>query len=312
MKGYHNDRFNQSDNPVCSRRNLIRAAVIGIPALALISASASAREDSAPTGAVAAPTTLDNMPVDGHLDVGGRQLHIYGTGSGGPTVILEAGYGDDWSTWRLVQPMVAEYARVYSYDRAGIGESDPAPIPRTAADVVADLHALLTAAAVPGPYVLVGASFGGMVVRLFASAYPDEVVGLVLSDAVHEDYFDRLQAIAPEQTARLTQLLASMPEGVDLSASCAQVRDAAPIPAVPMVVIVGGQPDFPPLEPNAETESLWQELARDMATLTSDTHLMTADRSGHAVNRYQPEIVTEAIRRVVDAVRTPTSWTADA
>jgi len=302
MKGYHNDRATQPFNSVGS---------LGLPALALASASASARQGSSPDDVAEAQAASDHIPFDGHIDVGGRHLHIYATGSGGPTVILEADDGDDWSTWRLVQPMVAEFARVCSYDRAGLGESDPAPAPRTAADVVADLHALLDAAAVPGPYVQVGASFGGMIIRLFANTYPDEVAGLVLADAVHEDYFDRLRAIAPEQTDQLTQLLASMPEGVDLAANCAQVRDAAPLPAVPMVVIVRGQQDFPPLEPNAETESLWQELTRDMATLTQDAQLVVADRSGHAVNHYQPEIVAESIRRVVEAVRTPSSWTAD-
>jgi pimeloyl-ACP methyl ester carboxylesterase len=83
----------------------------------------------------------------------------------------------------LVQPRVAEFARVCSYDRAGVGESDPASTPRTSADVVADLYALLGAAGVPEPYVLVGSSFGSMVIRLFASTYPEEIAGLVLVDA---------------------------------------------------------------------------------------------------------------------------------
>ena len=130
-------------------------------------------------------------------------------------------------TWSGVIPALAAFTRVVSYDRPNTiaGASDPAPMPRTAADVVADLHALLDAAAVPGPYVLVGHSVGGLFVRLFASRYPDEVAGLVLVDASHEEQDVRRQdMVSADLFAAEQQAVHANTEGIDLNASFAQVR----------------------------------------------------------------------------------------
>ena len=228
-------------------------------------------------------------------------LHLYATGSGGPTVVLDAGYGSGWTDWRLVQPAVAASARVVSYDRANVGESDPGPTPRTSADAVADLHALLQAAGLPAPYVLVGHSYGGTNALLYASTYPEKIAGLVLVDAVHEEYRDRLRELDPEQMAALDQLLATIPEGVDFDATSAQIREAGPLPTVPAVVIARGVGDFPPLAPTAETEQLWQELQRDLANRIPGAELVVAERSGHTVPKDQPEAIVEAIGRVLAA-----------
>src|SRR5690606_8893194 len=117
------------------------------------------------------------------------------------TVILEAGLGAGHSSWALVQPEVATFARVCSYDRAGVGASDPAPTPRTSQDVVSDLHTLLTIAGVGGPYILAGHSFGALHARLYAHTYPAEVAGIVLIDPVHEDWWARAAALIPPPTA---------------------------------------------------------------------------------------------------------------
>lgn len=128
------------------------------------------------------------FPPTGNLfDVGGYRLHLDCRGDGRPAVIMEAAIWDFGLTWGLVQPEVARFTHACVYDRAGLGWSDPSPRPRTAQVMVEELHALLNAAAVPGPYVLVGHSFAGMPVRLFAHTYPGEVAGLVLVDAAHED-----------------------------------------------------------------------------------------------------------------------------
>jgi pimeloyl-ACP methyl ester carboxylesterase len=116
------------------------------------------------------------------VDIGGRTLNIDCSGEGSPSVILEGGYG-----WINVQLQIAKFTRVCWYDRAGFGWSDPGPFPRTSGVIARDLHDLLRAAAVPPPYVLVGASFGGFIVRTYAGKYPDEVAGMVLADASHED-----------------------------------------------------------------------------------------------------------------------------
>lgn len=119
------------------------------------------------------------------IDVGGWRLHLNCTGTaqpGRPTVILEAGIGDFSVEWSLVQPRVAEFARVCSYDRAGSGWSDMGPLPRTMKQIVFELHTLLARADVRPPYLLVGQSYGGVLVRLYATTYPDEVSGMVLVD----------------------------------------------------------------------------------------------------------------------------------
>jgi pimeloyl-ACP methyl ester carboxylesterase len=123
-------------------------------------------------------------PMPGQLvDVGGHRLHIYCTGSGSPTVVLEPGQGGASSDLGWVAPAVARDSRVCVYDRAGRGWSDAAEGPQDAAQIAADLHTLLERAQVPGPYVLAGHSFGGLYVQTFAAKYPDQVAGLVLLDS---------------------------------------------------------------------------------------------------------------------------------
>lgn len=131
------------------------------------------------------------FPPPGRLvDLGGWRLHLNCSGeakASRPVVILEAGAGDFSVDWSLVQPRVAESARVCSYDRAGAGWSDLGPRPRTMHQQVWELHALLAKAGEKPPFVLVGHSYGGWLVRLFAETYPADVSGMLLLDAGAED-----------------------------------------------------------------------------------------------------------------------------
>ncbi len=123
------------------------------------------------------------FPPPGRLiDVGGHRLHIWEQGTGPHTVVFDAALGASCLSWSLVQPEVAKFVRTVSYDRAGLGWSDAGPEPRTALRVVGELHALLVRAQVPPPFILVGHSYGGFSVRLFAAKYPELVSGLVLVD----------------------------------------------------------------------------------------------------------------------------------
>ena len=127
-------------------------------------------------------------PPPGKLfDIGGYRLHLNCTGKKGPTVVLVAGAGDFSFDWGLVQPRVSRFARVCSYDRAGLAWSDPGPVPRTMLQDAYELHALLRAAGVKAPYVLVGHSVGGLIARVYAGQYPQEVAAMVLVDSTHED-----------------------------------------------------------------------------------------------------------------------------
>jgi pimeloyl-ACP methyl ester carboxylesterase len=139
-------------------------------------------------------------PIGRLVDVGGCRLHLACQGEGSPTVVMEAAIGETGLLWSLVQPAVAQLTRACVYDRAGLGWSDPSPRPRTAAALmVEELHALLATAEIPGPYVLVGHSLGGLLVRLYAARYPQEVAGLVLVDSAHEQQYRR----APKEIREL-------------------------------------------------------------------------------------------------------------
>ena len=124
------------------------------------------------------------------IDVGGFRLHLLCAGEG-PAVVLEAAMWEPALTWSLVQPAVAEFARACAYDRAGLGWSEPSPRPRTGRAMVKELRAVLAVGRVSAPYVLVAHSSSGILARLFAHRYPDEVAGMVLVDSAHEEQFDR-------------------------------------------------------------------------------------------------------------------------
>jgi pimeloyl-ACP methyl ester carboxylesterase len=256
--------------------------------------------------------------LDGLFDVGGgRRLYLSCVGTGSPTVVLEAGLNDPAAPWFAVERAVAPATRVCTYDRANTvaGASDPAPTPRTGADVVADLHALLDVAGVPGPYVLVGHSIGGLFVRLYASTYPDEVVGLVLVDASHEEQDARLEALVGPDRFAVIQQMALDVEGIDVGASFAEVREARaadPLRPIPLVVVSAGQSidpaGLPPDWPVEEHQQLRRELSEDLAELVPNARHVVAERSGHYVHQTEPEVVVEAIREVVEAARDPGTW----
>jgi pimeloyl-ACP methyl ester carboxylesterase len=135
----------------------------------------------------AAGEPLAPPPPGKLVDIGGYRLHVHCTGKGSPTVVLEAGAGDFSVDWGLVQPEVARFARVCSYDRAASAWSDPGPSPRTMKQEVYELHTVLRKAGIRGPYVLVGHSYGGLLTRLYAGQYPREMAGMVLVDSTDPD-----------------------------------------------------------------------------------------------------------------------------
>jgi pimeloyl-ACP methyl ester carboxylesterase len=147
---------------------------------------------------IASAADRQTFPALGKLmDIHGQRLHIFCSGPHiprQPTVILEGGLGAPSFVWDLVQPKIAQVTRVCSYDRAGYGWSDPGPQPRTARQIVDELHSLLQHSGESGPYLLVGHSLGGVVARIYAAKYPQQVSGLILVDPRHEDFFTRMPA----------------------------------------------------------------------------------------------------------------------
>jgi pimeloyl-ACP methyl ester carboxylesterase len=287
-----------------------------------VSAPTSAEPVSAPTSAPLpsqAPSPEPSaIPASfaKNVSVGDYTLFISCDGEGSPAVILDAGLGGNYASWAAVQPDVARFTRVCSYDRAGMGRSDPGPTPRTSQQIVTELHALLSNAGVPGPYVLVGHSFGGFNVRLYASQYPDEVAGLVLVESTHEDQDERiLAALPPEEPdehpalaayrQELRQDVVGGGEPIAFKTSAAQVRDSGTLGALPLVVISGGQSAFPQFSPEsgAKLDSVWRELQSALLRLSTNSRQVIAERSGHGVPYEQPDLVIDEIRQMVQTVR---------
>jgi pimeloyl-ACP methyl ester carboxylesterase len=289
--------------------------------------------------AIMAAGDATRYPPAGQLvDVGGYRLHLHCLGQGSPTVIMEAGGGGNILHWMLVQPAIAQSTRVCAYDRAGMGWSEPGPLPRTPQRIVAELHTLLANAGIPGPYLLVGHSIGGKYVRLYASQYPQDVTGMVLVDARHEDadaamtpamrVDDRARVQTEQRITQvfgrlgLARLLASGP--TDISAATRRMigvqasrSQALATQWDEYTVWADADPALraaPPLgrlplivlssELTAERDSILRATMRTQATLSSNAQLVIATNSGHGIQIDQPTFVIEAVQQVLEAART--------
>lgn len=158
-------------------RNLLRALAM-VPGILLLPLLVTAQQVN---------KAIPFQPLGKLVDAGGHRLHLNCTGKSGIPVVIENGTGDFSFDWSLVQPSVAKFTQVCTYDRAGYAWSEPGPLPRTFRQITTELHQALRNAGVKGPYILVGQSYGGFPARAFARFYPKEVVGMVLVDAVNED-----------------------------------------------------------------------------------------------------------------------------
>jgi len=236
------------------------------------------------------------------VDVGGYRLRLECQGSGTPTVVMDSGLERDRFAWGTVPGKVAEFTRVCTYDRAGVGESDSGPRPRTSQQIVKEFDALLKNANVPGPYVLVGHSFGGANMRLYASQHPEAVVGLVLVDATQEDQIARFSAImAPDEKAEwLNHEGGDNKEWVNVIASMEELRAAHLPPSLLLTVL------------SAKTEGVWSdevgarlaaELQNQLAELVPTSKHIVVENTGHDIQIDQPQIVIQAVHEMVDTVR---------
>jgi pimeloyl-ACP methyl ester carboxylesterase len=290
---------------------------------------------------IASVVDASSYPAPGRLiDVGGYRLHLSCTGTarpGSPTVILEAGLNETSLGWSKVQPAVASFTRVCSYDRAGYGWSDNGPLPRTAGRMVTELHTLLARAGVAGPYVLVGHSFGGLLMQLYTYTYPQQVAGLVLVESQHPDQFrypeqrqdnvNQLKHLSPCQALSSFGILrlfgfwngfvAKYPPTVQPAAeaqfyqtrhcqtlyneTAAQEESLAQVRAArhPLgnLPLVVLTRGIPDLDPQGERD--WQALQRDLAGLSTNSEHIIATHIGHNIQLEQPELVIAAIKQVL-------------
>lgn len=273
----------------------------------------------------ASAASPDAGALKGDFDVGGRTIHLSCEGSGNPVVVVDAGMGTapaEDSAWQQIAHRVAAVTRVCLYDRAGLGASaKPPPGPRTGADAAADLHVALRAAHVPGPYLLVGHSIGGLHAQVFASRYPSDTAGLVLVSSTHPDqtrtWLSLLPAPAPGEEKAVTEartFLTAMatdptknPEMLDFNASAKQAKELRSLGAKP-VVVATHSPRFrmaPGLsEPIAvKLEDATQRMQKEFLSLSSNSNQNIAATAGHELPHEAPDFVVDNILQGVRLAR---------
>lgn len=287
---------------------------------------------------VAEAIDVQSYPPSGQMvNVGGYHLHINCTGTGSPTVVIDAGWGDWSAKWSWVQPKVAKTTQVCTYDRAGMGYSEASPLPRTAKQFAKELHTLLHQANIPLPYVLVGHSLGGLSVRVFAHDYAAEVAGVVLIESMSPAQFSQSPTDnKPQQTLQ--------PSGFSIPSALARIGlvrlFAEPLglkPALPPGVqkaftafsvtprsvqawadegsgmqesgvqarAVKGFGDLPliVLSRGLDLNPDWQAMQSELLQLSSNSQQLIAEKGGHNLEIDQPEAAIAAIVEMVKRLR---------
>jgi pimeloyl-ACP methyl ester carboxylesterase len=281
-------------------------------------------------------------PMPGQLiDVGGYRMHVNCTGQGTPTVILDSGLGDSFLSWRKVQPDIARFTRVCSYDRAGLGYSDSSPRARTSQVFAEELGGLLHGAGVSPPYILVGHSMGGFDIRLYTSLYRSDVAGMVLVDSSHPEQQRRLPAELTDLDTRTVReqesLEFTIPFGIPrlmgfcgddaevraaecnlhsvreavaelkaVSESAAQAATAGTPGGLPLIVL-SSDPDKPepdlPADLVKPTNDTWEKMQEELVHLSTRSTQVIARNSGHYIQLDRPDLVIESVRQVVEQAR---------
>jgi pimeloyl-ACP methyl ester carboxylesterase len=279
------------------------------------------------------PSSVPLMP--GRLvDIRTHRLHLWCEGSGSPAVILEAGLGAYSIDWSLVQPALTKRTRVCSYDRAGYAWSDRGPEPRGLGTSVNELHALLRSAGVSSPFILVGQSWGGRIVRIYADRYPGDVAGMVLIDTYSEGELDvpatvisaldlRPEAAPADSIAHLPADLRaardwarslprqqdiSDPDEPDAAIAATTARTATPLGDKPLVVVsagrlLWGERDRATGPPYAAALQAHVRSEAFLASLSRNSSFRVARGSFHLVHLDEPALIIDAIEDVLMAAR---------
>jgi pimeloyl-ACP methyl ester carboxylesterase len=277
-------------------------------------------------------------PPPGQLvDLGGYRMHIHCTGSGSPTVVIDAGLGD-WSTsWEeAVQPGVAKTTRVCTYDRAGMGWSDAGPLPRDTAQFARELHTLLQNAQIPGPYVMVGHSLGGLTVRVFVHEYAPDVAGVLLVESMNPNHFNetspdvlsrsrsqsqpfsfgallsrwgaarllvKLPWIAPHVSANDDAYYARYIRTQSLQTTTDESQGMVASGAEASAVQSFGDLPLIVLTGRLNNNGNWQEWQKELLQLSSNSRQSFAEHSGHNLQVDEPDAAIAAITQMVEQVR---------
>ena len=271
-----------------------------------------------PASTTTAPTTTASATseprptasFDQLVGVEGARVHVRCVGHGDTTVLLIAGFGGDTTNWVNVEPAIATRARVCSYDRPGTGTSDPATMTTTFTTEATDFHNVLKTIGEPGPYVVVGHSFGGAQAIAFASLFADDVTGIVLIDASPTTWPAAACSVADDGSDMAAMMRASctgafLPTGnserIDVAAAFAEVAEIAPFGSLPMAVITATDRDLADMTAPevAHLTEVWNQGQQDWMALSTASHLVSVDHTGHHIEIDQPGVVINEITRLL-------------
>ena len=293
---------------------------VGVTVIAIVAGACAGASAPSASPAATAAASAAGADLVGNIDIGGRTLSVACLGpvdTGRPTVIFESGLGADRFVWADVFTGLMATDRGCSYDRAGLGQSQPGPKPRTTDGQVDDLHALLQAAGVEPPYVFVAHSSGGWNAMVYAGRYPQEVAGAVMVDVRPPATSEQLlAALPPESSAEpevLHQARAELtdfegdptlnPEGLDLVASAVQAKAAPGFGDAPLVVLTAGDrvaiTEGLPADLAASFDEIWMDLQTGLVGLSSSGRQEIVPDATHDMPFEQPGVIVDAIRDVL-------------
>lgn len=271
-------------------------------------------------GAVAQSDAELPQGVERSFDVGGYKLRIKCMGERLPTILLDAGIGEppiESGSWNKVATTLSETNRVCLYDRAGLGSSDkPRVLPVKVDQQVQDLHRLVTAARLDKPFVLVSHSMAGFAARVYASKFPEDLKGLVLVDSSHPDQWNRWRSAFPAENTDQPESVANgrrfiteqykdpgkNPENFDIFGSAGIARRITSIGAIPLVVVTHSpkwrmDPQLPE-DISLKLEAQWQEMQKELLSLSTDSSQLVSETAGHYVQAEDPALVVRAVNMV--------------
>lgn len=279
------------------------------------------------------------FPPGDFVEIENKKIHFLCVGKNGPTVVLDAGLGADLNWWCLVQKEVSKFAQVCSFDRPGYGWSDTGKDPRTSARIVSELHDLLQAAQLKPPYILVGHSFGGANMRLYANTYPDDVIGLILVDACHENQSFEEDVSGQNVFATLKDYFYNstcshyigitrwcMRESLDPFFSplmSSEVRDIIIAKASSIKALRARDKEMFYLKESLDQlkksqntllhkpliiitaeetnkDPLWQTFQTELVELSNIGKQVIAEKSSHMVNVDRPEVIVDAVKEMIE------------
>ncbi len=269
------------------------------------------------------------QPPGKFINLGMHVMYIDCFGEQSPTVLIDVGIADSSANWYKLAKSLSNDVRTCVYDRAGYGWSDPGPGKRTTAQIVHELNMLLESAEVPGPYVLVGHSFGGFTARYFAATHPDKVVGAVLVDSSHPDQIYRLseldnvkkkppikisrRELAPATMSEFEKrwfflnssrkaVFAQMNELKYFKESAYEVKHSGPLLDIPLAILTRGKSQLPEIN-GTSLESAWRDMQKDLLKLSKNSWQAIIKDSSHNIYKDAPEEVISNILKVVNLSR---------